>query len=92
MVTVPHKFPYHPDPIDTMFRPSPNELVGLFPNCHRLEGLILDCGTGWDYVERNPAKLLLKLKRRLSGLREHGGVKAPPVSCPIYFGGSSRLA
>src|ERR1700722_15967770 len=30
IVTVPHKFPYHPDPIDTMFRPRPEDLVRLF--------------------------------------------------------------
>lgn len=27
VVTVPRRFPYHPDPIDTMFRPTPTELV-----------------------------------------------------------------
>jgi len=31
-VTVPYKFPYHCDPIDTMFRPSVNELSRLFPD------------------------------------------------------------
>jgi hypothetical protein len=31
IVTVPHRFPYHPDPIDTMFRPAIEELATLFP-------------------------------------------------------------
>lgn len=31
IVTVPHRFPYHPDPIDTRFRPSVDELQALFP-------------------------------------------------------------
>jgi SAM-dependent methyltransferase len=28
VVTVPRRFPRHPDPIDTMYRPSPDQLVG----------------------------------------------------------------
>jgi hypothetical protein len=30
-LTVPHRFPYHEDPIDTMFRPTIAELAQLFP-------------------------------------------------------------
>jgi hypothetical protein len=29
IVTVPRSFPYHPDPIDTMFRPSPADLARM---------------------------------------------------------------
>lgn len=32
IITVPYQFPYHKDPIDTMFRPSPDELHKMFPN------------------------------------------------------------
>lgn len=32
VVTVPHSYPYHPDPIDTMFRPAPAELSAYFPD------------------------------------------------------------
>jgi hypothetical protein len=31
-VTVPYRFPYHEDPIDTMFRPTIDELATLFPS------------------------------------------------------------
>jgi hypothetical protein len=31
VVTVPRRYPYHPGPIDTMFRPSVDELSRLFP-------------------------------------------------------------
>lgn len=31
IVTVPHNFVYHPDPIDTLFRPTNKELESLFP-------------------------------------------------------------
>jgi hypothetical protein len=50
VVTVPSLFPYHPDPIDTGFRPDPTQLVALFPElqvrhaeevtCGRLGGLV----------------------------------------------------
>jgi SAM-dependent methyltransferase len=30
IITVPHKFPFHPFPLDTMFRPTADELGGLF--------------------------------------------------------------
>jgi SAM-dependent methyltransferase len=32
VVTVPRRYPYHPGPIDTMFRPTPAELRALFPS------------------------------------------------------------
>lgn len=31
VITVPYNYPYHLDPIDTMFRPTVNELAALFP-------------------------------------------------------------
>jgi SAM-dependent methyltransferase len=31
LVTVPQVYRYHPDPIDTMFRPTMNEMVSMFP-------------------------------------------------------------
>ena len=30
VVSVPHSYPFHADPIDTLFRPSPEEVVALF--------------------------------------------------------------
>lgn len=30
VVSVPHSYPFHPDPIDTLFRPSTSEIVDLF--------------------------------------------------------------
>lgn len=31
LFSVPRSFPYHPDPLDTMFRPSPDEIAALLP-------------------------------------------------------------
>jgi hypothetical protein len=68
-----------------MFRPDPAALASLFPHCRLVEGKILSCGTAWDYVERDPAVLLTALKRRISGLREHGGVKGSASFFPWLF-------
>jgi hypothetical protein len=84
-VTVPNRFPYHPDPIDTMFRPDLDALVRLFPHCRLIHGEVLDCGTGWDYVDRKPRVLIDKVKHRLSGMREHGGVKGSASFLPWLF-------
>ena len=67
LVTVPNDFPYHPDPIDTMFRPSVGELAALFPHCEVVIGAILKCGTGWDYVGRNPFTIITKVTKRILG-------------------------
>jgi len=85
IITVPNRFPYHPDPIDTMFRPAIEDIVQLFPHCRLMHGEVLDCGTGWDYVDRNPGALIAKVKRRLAGFREHGGVKGSASFLPWLF-------
>jgi len=33
LATVPSSFPYHADPIDTLYRPRPEELAAAFPGC-----------------------------------------------------------
>lgn len=41
VVTVPRHYPYHYDPIDTMFRPDVQELSGLFPRLSLGHGEVL---------------------------------------------------
>ncbi|QXQ05399.1 class I SAM-dependent methyltransferase [Sphingosinicellaceae bacterium] len=48
LVTVPRAYPYHPDPIDTLFRPTPDELVALYRHCDALETVVLTDGTPFD--------------------------------------------
>ena len=43
-VTVPFSYPYHRDPIDTMYRPSPAELEELFAGASMLNGAIVVYG------------------------------------------------
>lgn len=40
-VTVPHEYPYHPDPLDTLFRPNVAELEAMFPNLKLLNGEVV---------------------------------------------------
>jgi hypothetical protein len=63
LVTVPYAFPYHPDPIDTMFRPDVAQLTALFPGTRSLVGEVIDCGTPWDLLDHNLLVLLGKIVR-----------------------------
>lgn len=67
-VTVPASYPYHPDPIDTWYRPEPEELAGLFAGlaCVRAEAV-----PGPSYgaeLARRPWLVVREL-RKLAGLR-----------------------
>lgn len=46
LVTAPRSYPFHPDPIDTMCRPSPEELARLFPGFEVLRTAVLP-GSTW---------------------------------------------
>lgn len=51
IVTVPYSYPIHYDPIDTYFRPSPDEIVGMFPDFQLLEeGVVSDSTYSQDLV------------------------------------------
>jgi hypothetical protein len=54
IVTGPHRFPYHPDPIDNGFRPGPEELRPLFPGTTVVAKATIDAGNWrqWDPRER----------------------------------------
>jgi hypothetical protein len=58
-VTVPFSYPYHRDPIDTMYRPSPAELGNLFADARLLDGIVLGAGMSYrDAVCERPWILL----------------------------------
>jgi hypothetical protein len=48
IVTVPYSYPYHLDPIDTLFRPSPEAIVPMFPGYAVLEAKIVKSTTHAD--------------------------------------------
>jgi len=51
IITVPYDYPYHADPIDTMYRPTPNELRKLLPLIW-LEGEIIIAGSYKEEFKR----------------------------------------
>ncbi|MBE9465023.1 class I SAM-dependent methyltransferase [Dyadobacter subterraneus] len=42
LITVPYIYPYHEDPLDTLFRPKPSEIKELFPDSMKIiaEGIV----------------------------------------------------
>src|SRR5439155_585361 len=47
-VSGPYRYPLHPDPIDSMFRPTPRELAGLFPGTRLQREAIIKNGRYLD--------------------------------------------
>lgn len=71
----PRRFPYHPDPIDTMLRPTVDELAGLFPGAELVAGEVVAAGTlAATYVSR-----VLRSARFLRRGLGHGGAAGTPV-------------
>ena len=63
-VTAPFSYPYHRDPIDTMYRPSPAELEALFAGARLLDSAIIGAGMSYrDDVRRRPWILLRHVAR-----------------------------
>lgn len=58
MVSVPRSYPYHRDPIDTMFRPTPQEIAALFAHCALTDGAVVPSGGYRDKIAAKP-KLIL---------------------------------
>ena len=54
VATGPHQYPYHLDPIDTMFRPTIAEMHAYFPHTTIIDSAIIDGGNWrrWNPAER----------------------------------------
>jgi len=54
IVTGPQRFPYHADPIDTMFRPTPEEMARYFPGMTVVAMASISAGNwrSWNPAER----------------------------------------
>jgi SAM-dependent methyltransferase len=62
-VSCPFKYPYHPDPIDTKFRPDVEELARLFPGTKLIKGEIVTCRNYFYYLSLKPKKLFKNFAR-----------------------------
>jgi hypothetical protein len=64
VVTVPRSYPHHGDPIDTLYRPTPEQVAKLFPETSVHTAEIVDVGESYrDEVRRRPWLLLRPLAR-----------------------------
>lgn len=55
--TVPRSFPYHPDPLDTMFRPTPHEIAALLPDWQIVAAEEMAAGSYWAELRSQRAPL-----------------------------------
>ena len=59
LLTVPHNYPYHLDPIDTMYRPTIKELADLFPEYNIINSeCVVASRINGDVVEKNYFQML----------------------------------
>jgi SAM-dependent methyltransferase len=64
VVTVPRSYPRHGDPIDTLYRPTPDAAAALFPDTLSVASQIIETGESYrDAVRRRPWILLRHLAR-----------------------------
>jgi SAM-dependent methyltransferase len=64
VVTVPRSYPRHGDPIDTLYRPTPEEAAALFPDTLVVASQIIEISESYrDAVRRRPWILLRHLAR-----------------------------
>jgi hypothetical protein len=71
--SVPHSYPYHPDPIDTMLRLSPGELAAMMPDWTVLRSCeiragnywrdLRESGGGWSRLIRQMARVAIPIYR-----------------------------
>jgi hypothetical protein len=60
-VTGPHQYPYHLDPIDTMFRPTIDEMHSYFPHTMIIDSAIIDGGNWrqWNAERGRPLRRMI---------------------------------
>jgi len=75
IATVPRSYPYHADPIDTGFRPSPAELAALFPSFDLLRGEeVADATYAHDLLGHGLAGLAKGARDLLAAVRRRGDI------------------
>ncbi len=93
VVTVPFSYPYHPDPIDTYYRPDPEDMSReLFPGLRLVRAEIVDGPTYAPELLRRPW-LLVRDLRKLAGLRDSpSGARARACAGRVALSGQLRGA
>ncbi len=64
MITAPRSYPYHPDPIDSMYRPDINSLTNLFKNYTVISADEIECGSyRQDLASTRKIRIIRKIIR-----------------------------
>lgn len=69
LISGPKSYPWHPDPIDSKFRPDVDQLAGLFAGTELVTGEIVASGTYYDWLGRSPWRLVGAIVRLLHPFR-----------------------
>lgn len=89
VVTVPRAYPYHPDPIDTMLRPSVQELAGMLPGLDLVRGDEVPCGSLLSYAWSVRGKRAMVVNGLRAALRRD---RAPTGTRPARPAGRAASA
>jgi len=66
VITAPYSYPYHADPIDTLYRPSPAEICRLFSGDEVVDATVMKSSSyGAEFVHGGPLRMVRKLVRLL---------------------------
>lgn len=65
IVSVPYRYPYHAGPIDTGYRPTPQQLAELFGGMETIKGEVVPSHTYWEDIGRDPLYLAGRFFRLL---------------------------
>jgi SAM-dependent methyltransferase len=65
LITVPRSYPYHPDPLDTLYRPSPAELASLLPTWTVVKSEEIACGRLADEIKQSGGSAPVSIARNL---------------------------
>jgi SAM-dependent methyltransferase len=70
IVSVPYRYPYHADPIDTLYRPAPEAIAGLFPGFYLENAEIIESTSLWEDLraQLGPSGAVKDVARRLARL------------------------
>jgi len=62
VITVPHSYPYHRDPIDTLYRPNIKELSLLIDGHEIIESEVISTGSYRDHIKKAPWKIFRHIR------------------------------
>jgi SAM-dependent methyltransferase len=85
LASVPFNYPVHNDPIDNRFRPTPDELIHLFPSCILVKSNIVVDKSYLFYLRRNKRVAVKFILRLLTPFYKFANWKTQVALLPYLF-------